>query len=282
MQQIDAVYTESGIGTAVVHGARSEAASLQGGLRFVTAAGAPEVVASLAAQGGLIVSVPTQGTRRGALAERFEECIEAALRARGASAAGFGADGDEDGRLSDQLFRARRTGFSGLVLDIGPLRALCAPVGGLDAADARLLAFHARATEERPLVLVLSESDRDVPAFVVTRPLDFVLQGAEPTPAPEVTPEPPMAPATEPVIEPASISLAMMVAAPEKATPTEAEATSNSETEAEAEAEAETETETESESGSVSGGGGGWRRRSARGPRGGRAGRARALRPRAR
>ncbi len=248
MQQIHVVYTESGTGTAVAHGARGEAPSLEGGLRFVTAAGAAEVVASLAERGGLIVSVPTQGTRRGELAERFEECIEAALRARGASAAGFGADGDEDGRLSDQLFRARRVGFTGLVLDIGPLRALCAPVGGLDAADARSLAFHARASEERPLVLVLSEADRDVPAFVVTRPLDFVLQGAEaeptPTPAPELASEPAVTPEPEPVVEPASISLAMLVAAPPAIVAEEAEA------EAETASASETATETASASAS--------------------------------
>ena len=128
----------------------------------------------------LHVVVRAYGTQRGGLAEHIEEAIEGALRVENAGAAGIAFDRDADARLSDQLFRARRAGFERIKIQLTALRALCAPVGGLDAADAQAVAFYVRATDDRPLELVLDDADKALPAFVVAKTLNEVIC---PTPA---------------------------------------------------------------------------------------------------
>ncbi|HEX4517135.1 MAG TPA: hypothetical protein VH054_26500 [Polyangiaceae bacterium] len=149
----------------------SEAREIRGEVRFVQTGEPAEVSEALQ------VHVRAYGTQRGALGEHVEEAIENSLRTLGAGAAGIEFDRDEDARLSDELFRARRLGFGGIAVRLTALRALCAPVGGLDAADARTIAFYARATVERPLVLVMDEGDLAIPAFVMSRTLEEIIAG---------------------------------------------------------------------------------------------------------
>jgi len=151
----------------------------------------------------LAVTVRAYGTQRGGLADHIEEAIESALRACGAAAPGIAFDDDRDARLSDQLFRARRAGLDGIALRITALRALCAPVGGLDAFDAQTIAFYATAETERPITLALDDDDRELPAFVVSKPLSAILD-------PDREPENVTAPLSEP--EAPSVSLATIVA----------------------------------------------------------------------
>jgi hypothetical protein len=132
-------------------------------------------------EANLTIIVRAYGTQRGGLAEHIEEAIETGLRAHNAGAAGIAFDHDEDARLSDQLFRARRAGFERIKIELTALRALCAPVGGLDAADAQAVAFYVRATDDRPLELVLDDADKALPAFVVAKTLNEVIC---PTPEP--------------------------------------------------------------------------------------------------
>ncbi len=106
------------------------------------------------------------------------------------------------------------------------LRALCAPVGGLDASDAQTIAFYARAESERPVTLLLDDADRTLPAFVIAKPLASVLLPLE----------------TEPVSEAPSVSLATVVAEAMTESESVAETESESETETESESVAETET----------------------------------------
>ena len=70
------------------------------------------------------------GAQRGASPSTSRRASRArfALPVRGA--AGIAFDRDEDARLADQLFRARRAGFGGITIQLTALRALCAPVGG--------------------------------------------------------------------------------------------------------------------------------------------------------
>lgn len=174
----------------------------------------------------LDVTVRAYGTQRGGLAEHVEEAIESALRACGAGAAGIAFDVDRDTRLSDQLFRARRAGHDGITIRLTALRALCAPVGGLDAFDAQTIAFYASACSLRPVALVLDDADRELPAFLIAKPLSSLLESeSEPEPEPEV----------------ASVSLATIIA--ESIAVPELESAIETETETEAEAEAEAETE---------------------------------------
>ena len=156
-------------------------------------------------QEALSVTIRAYGTQRGGLAEHIEEAIESALRAAGAGAAGISFDRDEDARLSDQLFRARRAGREGIAIRLTALRALCAPVGGLDAADARAIAFYKRATSERPVTIEMDDADAALPAFVVAKPLAEVIGEPEPESEPESESEP------EPEV--ASVSLASILAA---------------------------------------------------------------------
>ena len=148
----------------------------------------------------LQVNVRAYGTQRGGLGEHVEEAIENVLRMLGGGAAGIEFDRDEDARLSDELFRARRLGFGGIAVRLTALRALCAPVGGLDAADARTIAFYARATVERPLVLVMDEGDMRLPAFVMSRTLEEIIADETCTDDTEASPEAP------------SVSLASIIA----------------------------------------------------------------------
>ncbi len=192
---------------------REHMVELRGEVRFVEAGQAFDIPLAL------VVTVRAYGTQRGALGEHVEEAIEGALHALGAGAEGIGFDRNEDARLSDELFRARRLGFAGIAIRLTALRALCAPVGGLDAADARTIAFYARATTERPLVVALDEGDERIPAFVMARTLDEIIEAeaapeSEPEPMVVLAPEP--EPEPEPELEQPSISLAQVIAqAPE-------------------------------------------------------------------
>ncbi len=159
----------------------------------------------------LRIVVRAYGTQRGGLAEHIEEAIEYALRAESAGAAGIAFDRDADARLSDQLFRARRVGRAGLEIHLTALAALCAPVGGLDAADAHTIAFYTRATEDRPVTLVMDDADRLLPAFVAARPLNEWLAGNSETEA-ETETESESESESEAEPEPASVSLAQIVA----------------------------------------------------------------------
>ena len=165
-------------------------------------------VLAIYTQRALAVTVRAYGTQRGGLAEHIEEAIESALRAAGAGPAGISFDRDEDTRLSDQLFRARRAGHDGIAIRLTALRALCAPVGGLDAADARTVAFYTRAAAERPITFEMEDADKVLPAFVVAKPLDEVLRGEMETETEAET-------ETETETETESVSLASIIAAPE-------------------------------------------------------------------
>lgn len=153
-----------------------------GGTRFVSSDEAPRLHESLATEAALVVQVVCD--ERGRLMEKIEARIETELAARGASSPGMGADDAADTLLSDQLFRARKLGHRGLCVSVAGLERLAAPVGGLDAVDARALRFYATASRERPVALLLRESDRELVAFVAPISLVDLLELSPPTPAP--------------------------------------------------------------------------------------------------
>jgi hypothetical protein len=155
-------------------------------------------VSATPVQTELSVVVRAYGTQRGGLGEHIEEAIEGALRTHHAGAAGISFERDEDARLSDQLFRARRVGLERISIRLTALRALCAPVGGLDAADVRTITFYLAAMKERPVALVMDDADWELPAFVVTKSLAEAV--AEPDMEPESEPE--AAADSEPQLEP--------------------------------------------------------------------------------
>ena len=112
---------------------------------------------------------------RGRLREVIEAAIESALEERGAAPPGLGASSDLDASLSDQLFRARHVGANGLAIHIGSLVGLTNLAGALDAEDSAVLRWWIAATEERPVVLLLCESNRHLGAYGPPIPLERLL-----------------------------------------------------------------------------------------------------------
>ncbi|HEY8074644.1 MAG TPA: hypothetical protein VIF62_11045, partial [Labilithrix sp.] len=97
----------------------------------------PEVqvqrTAELLGEGAIVVIVPPlAASMRGRLAEHVEECVERELGSRGAPAPYFaawdaGGERGAEGRLSEQLFRARTLGASGIAIAMGSLVAAASP-----------------------------------------------------------------------------------------------------------------------------------------------------------
>ncbi len=102
---------------------------------------------------------------RGRLAELITETIERELTARGEASPGLADAADRDALLSDQLFRARRSGATGIAVVLGPLRAATGAMGALDPNDCATLRFLAGATRERPLTVLLDARDTQTSAF---------------------------------------------------------------------------------------------------------------------
>jgi hypothetical protein len=97
---------------------------------------------------------------RGRLADLITETIERELAGRGSAGPGLSSVSDRDAMLSDQLFRARRAGATGIAIVLGPLRSATGPGAALDPEDCAALRFLAGATRGRPLTVVLDERDR--------------------------------------------------------------------------------------------------------------------------
>ena len=137
------------------------------------------------------------GAARGRLAELIDHAIEQKLGDRGAGGPGITTACDRDAALSDQLYRARRTGAAGIAIVVGPLRETAGSEGALQPVDCATLRFLANASSERPLVLVLDERDAATNGYGDPIPIREVLLrfvgagprlvgGAGPEPAPAV------------------------------------------------------------------------------------------------
>ena len=134
--------------------------------RFVSEVLRTELTHGAASEGLLVVDIdaPTPAAR-GRLALVMESAIEDALERRGASPPGVGASSDLDATLSDQLYRARQVGKSGLCLSLGTLAGVANLAGALDAEDSAVLRWWLAATEERPVRLLLSDDDRHLAVY---------------------------------------------------------------------------------------------------------------------
>jgi hypothetical protein len=140
---------------------------------------------SWSGDGMLVVRMERLGAgARGRLAEAIEEAIEQRLAGLGGTSPGIGAAGDADDVLSDQLFRMRQVGVRTLGLAMGSLRAMTSAGGALEAGDSATLIFWARATRERPVVLLLDEGDASLGAHVTPIPLVSALLPRVPVPVP--------------------------------------------------------------------------------------------------
>jgi hypothetical protein len=176
--------------------------ALAGDVRFLDTQERAQAVAALIQAGLFVVTAhANDSSARGKLGEVIDEAIERELHARGAMGQGLVAvasfDSYRDAALSDQLFRARRAGATGLAIVLGPLRLMAsaggAGVAALDPADTATLGFLAEAARQRLVVLVLDQADRTTQGYTTPAPLAEIL-------APRIVPTlaPPAAPAAMP------------------------------------------------------------------------------------
>ncbi len=153
-----------------------------GGVRFVSEDEREQALSTLEERGGLTITVASPKTR-GGLATLLEDEIERALDAHGAPPpAPFAVTltsqlSDSDAKLSEQLFRAKKAGFLGLVLSVGSLAAAARPTGVLESTDAAFLRFYAKAAGERPLLVLLSHEDAYLGAYGDPIPLTDAIFG---------------------------------------------------------------------------------------------------------
>lgn len=141
--------------------------STHGEVSFATADERDAASVRLGRAGMVVAELEGVGpSARGRLAELIAETIERELTARGETSPGLGGGvPDRDARLSDQLFRARRSGATGIAIVLGPLRAATGARGALDPDDCATLRFFAGATRERPLIVLLDERDTQTAGF---------------------------------------------------------------------------------------------------------------------
>lgn len=148
--------------TPAVEGA-SSAPLLRGRVEFASPEAREQRCLELLGEGAVVVRVSAPRREvRGELAAFVNDAIEARLASLGAP----GPYPHAQDLLGDQLFRARTLG-AGLVLSLDALLQIRTPA--LTPEDSHALAGLARATHERPLVLLLDDDDRDASAYA--RPL---------------------------------------------------------------------------------------------------------------
>jgi hypothetical protein len=141
-------------------------AAMHGAVRFVTTDERDAASVHFERTGMVVAELAGIGpSARGRLAEVVAEAIERQLASRGAAGPGLTSMTDRDGTLSDQLFRARRSGATGIAIVLGPLRAATGASGEIDPADCATLRFLATATRERPLAVLLDASDAGTPSY---------------------------------------------------------------------------------------------------------------------
>jgi hypothetical protein len=161
------------------------------GVRFATTDERDAASVRLELEGMVVAELEGIGpSARGRLAETIAEVIDRELVARGWGVPGLTDGADHEATLSDQLFRARCAGASGIAIVLGPLRAAVGARGALDPNDSSTLRFLAQASQERPLAVVLDASDANTLGYadpVTLRDL-LPLRGGPPA-----TPPPPIA-----------------------------------------------------------------------------------------
>lgn len=153
-------------------------------IRFVEPSEVGTYLEQACSAGRLPVVVPPPGPgQRGRLALVIEGAVEEVLARRGGSPPGVGASSDLDASLSDQLYRARLVGFSGLALGFPSLEGIANLAGSLDAEDSAVLRWWITAAHERPIALFLAARDRFLGVYGPPTSLSSVVRcrGAGPT-----------------------------------------------------------------------------------------------------
>jgi hypothetical protein len=166
---------------------------------FVSAERRSQACLELEEAGLVVVRIEDIGpAARGRLGDALDTAVERALAECGALGPGIAPPESPDASLSDQLYRARSARATGIVFALGPLGRLTGALGVLDPADSAVLRFFADASKERPVVLLLDESDAETAAYGqptslrrILAPLPVVPIFAPPETIIEPVPQPP-------------------------------------------------------------------------------------------
>lgn len=149
------------------------------GLTFLDDEGLAEMRAAFERAGWLVVDVPRlEPWARGSLAERIDDAVEDALATRSAPGPGVESASDQEAALGDQLFRARRTGATGVAIVLGSLASLADASGAVSPTDCAAIRFLAVAAVERPLCVVLRAKDAALSGYGDPAPLRDVLSSS--------------------------------------------------------------------------------------------------------
>ncbi|MCC6666367.1 MAG: hypothetical protein IT375_21620 [Polyangiaceae bacterium] len=165
-----------------------------GEVRFVDGSERADLEAMATRAGLLLVPIePPRPALRGRLALLIESAVEEQLERKGAPPPGVGASSDLDASLSDQLYRARLVGNSGLAISLYSLEGIANLAGSVDAEDSAVLRWWLAAARERPVHLYLAASDRGVGVYGEPVALASLLASgatvAEPMSSPSAAPE---------------------------------------------------------------------------------------------
>jgi hypothetical protein len=148
----------------------------RGEVHVVDAQTREEVLADALGAGFMLAEVSNPSAAlRGRLALLIEGAIEDALERIGSTPPGIGASSDLDASLSDQLYRTRLLGRSGVVVAFQSLSPLANLAGALDAEDSAVLRWWLAAAEERPVRLVFDARDRYIGVYAAPTSLQALL-----------------------------------------------------------------------------------------------------------
>jgi hypothetical protein len=172
----------------------SRAVPLPGNVVFASAEQQAQLCTELLGAGALLVVVPSPSvSHRGRLGEMIEELVEAELARQGAPspylAAWSAMPEDARARLSDQLFRARSVGTTGIAIALSTLSAIAEP--SLTPDDSATLQWLAKTTEDAPLVLLIDDADPNRLAYAAPVPLGTLLGHRASQPKLELSLSPP-------------------------------------------------------------------------------------------
>ncbi len=152
---------------------------IEGHVTFMSAEAKVQRMNELLGDGALVVEVaPPSVAMRGRLAELIDEVVERELARVGAGcpyiAEWTEMPDDAEARFDDQLFRARSSGATGLVVALGSIAALARPA--LTPQDSATLQRLALATREASFVLLIDDGDVRALAYPPPIPLDALLE----------------------------------------------------------------------------------------------------------
>ena len=136
---------------------------IAGSLSFESPEAQIQRTAELLGEGAIVASVAVPSSLRGQLGARIDDIIERELGARGAPSPYLAEwstmPDDVEGRIGDQLFRARTVGARGIAIALGSLAGITQD-GALGIEDSAAFRALRTMTREASLIVMVDDGDR--------------------------------------------------------------------------------------------------------------------------